>query len=245
MPPEIGKLSEFWTTAKKTYEGKAKYKKPADKVLFWRKGTGIEAALKKCDATAGKAWTSQAKYNAYNTAQLGLSTVAQAYGTKLNDIVQAAQKNEGVPTGLTGPAYAAAVGELRDSLTDITNVARKYASQCMTALNMSKSLAATVKRGLEYAAKIKKTPTPDAFNLGIQKAARDITQQIGNIENLKGLGMDTGYKAPDNLVTILVAWGGQNRKVKPTANTKEVLREVSAFEQAVKGVEKWLAAGGK
>ena len=63
MAPVIGKLTAYWTAAKKTYEATAKYKKPADKILFWRAGTGIEAALKKVDSTAAKAWTSQAKFN--------------------------------------------------------------------------------------------------------------------------------------------------------------------------------------
>jgi len=245
MAPEIGKLGAYWTTAKKAYETKAKYKKPADKILFWRKGTGIETALKKVDATYTGTWTSQAKYNAYNTPQLALAAAGTAYHDKLNDIIEAAKKNQGLPAGLTKDSYMEAVSDLNVALSDITNVARKHAITSATALNMTKSLNATITRGLAYAAKIKRNPTPAEFNAGIQKAARDITQQIGNIDSLKAKGMDTGYKTPENLVTVLVAWGGQNRKVPTTATQKEVLRENGAFEQAVLGVQKWLAAGGK
>jgi hypothetical protein len=245
MPPEIGKLAPYWTTAKKAYTSRAKYKKPADKTLFWRHSTGIEAALKQADKTHKGAWTTQKKYDAYNAAQLKLFAASQTYSKKLEDIIKAAQKNQGVPAGLTAAAYEAAVGELRDSLTDVTNVARKYTVQCLTALNMAKSLAATIQRGLDFAAKVKQTPTPAKFNYTIQKAARDITQQIANIDNLKGLGMDTGFRTPQNLVDVLVAWGGQGRKVPVNATAKEVLRENGAFEQAVLGVKKWLDAGGK
>src|SRR5262245_33110411 len=99
MAPEIGKLGEAWAAGKKAYEAAAKYKKPADKVLFWRKGTGIEAALKKCDATYLKAWTSQSNFSAYNTAQLQLAAVSKAYKEKLDDIIEAAKKNQNIPAG--------------------------------------------------------------------------------------------------------------------------------------------------
>src|SRR5262245_44452810 len=245
MAPEMGKLTEAWTTAKKQYEAATKKKKPGDKTLFWTRATGIEPALKKVDANYKGAWTSQAKYNTYNTAYVAFNTLQNAYWDKLKDIGLEAKEDRGVPAGLTEEVYGTAESKLGSSLTEINSVARKYGMQCNTALSMSKSLAATVKRGQEYAASIKKEPTPVKFNYGIQKAARDITQQIDNIDRLAAQGMDTGYKTPENLVTILSAWGNKGRKVKDNATTAEVLRENGAFEQAVLGVKKWLDAGGK
>src|SRR6185312_25687 len=93
-------------------------------------------------------------------------------------------------------------------------------------------------RGLAFAQKAKTTPTAAYFNANIQKAARDITQQIGNNDKLKAKGYHFHHAQPTALFTVLKAWAHDGRVVHPTSanNEKaEVLSEISAFKQAVEG----------
>ena len=79
---------------------------------------------------------------------------------------------------------------------------------------------------------------PAYFNDNIQKAARDITQNLTNLVK-KMEQADKNRKEGENLSKVLEAWGDKGRKVPKGANGKEVKRELGAFLQAVKGAESW------
>ena len=91
-----------------------------------------------------------------------------------------------------------------------------------------------------FIARAKAQPTAVYFNANIVKAARDITQQIGNVDKLKAKGFHFRHDQPTNLFKVIKAWGNDGRTVPVGATPAEVLREIGALEQAVAGVDRWL-----
>jgi hypothetical protein len=101
-------------------------------------------------------------------------------------------------------------------------------------------LQSAVSRGLAAAQRIKAKPTKPVYDAEFPKAARDITQQIGNVGILAGKGHQV--PGPQNTAALFNALApfanGPHQTVDPNhATPAEILTLTSQFNQAVKAVQ--------
>jgi hypothetical protein len=185
-----------------------------------------------------------------------------AFETAVNNFI--AQKNNyahnldgtvaKVPVGHDRDTYTHALTILKTELTAMEStlkgavaiaksaVAKESVTEA-TAKNLITSAEGATHRAVAFIAKAKSTGTAAYFNSGVMTAARDITQQIGNIDKLKAKGYHFHHDQPTALFTTLKAWANDGRQVhvnNPTNEKAEVLHEITTFEQAVQGVDRWL-----
>ena len=239
-------FKEKWKHAKEVFEATAKVKKPSAKVdSIFRKPAGIDSALEKVDAAEPKMNLNKPALDAFNLAAGQFKTAKDAYMKVLEATVGAE------PTGADKVAYQKGVAVLKTQLVAMESSMKTLSVSAKAAQDghkgaaiMAESFIVTTESAVHNAhafiARVKATPTPAYFNANIVKAARDITQQIGNVDKLKAKGFHFRHDQPTNLFTVIKAWGNDGRVVKATATSAEVLREVGAFEQAIDGVERWL-----
>jgi len=242
------KYQDKWKKAKLLFKSTAKVKKPSAQVdSLFRKRAGIDSALEKLDkAELKRPMAVPAAYKEFESA-------AKLYFPASASYVKVLQTAVGkVPDKADKEGYLRGIKVLQTQLKSLD-------ASIKTALKMHKS-SLDGRRGMEimadnlmdmvesscnaalaWVARVEAQPTPENFNKSIQKYARDITQNIGNIDKLTAKGFKFEKAQPTNLFKILKAWGNDGRKVLPKATPKEVLREVNAFEQAVNGVKKWAA----
>lgn len=99
-------------------------------------------------------------------------------------------------------------------------------------------LRAAVARGLAAAQKVKADPTAKTWNSEFPKAARDITQQIGNVKKLTEKGfMIPGPQDPSALFTALKPFAdGEYLNIDKALPSDQVLQLASRFNKAVKAV---------
>jgi hypothetical protein len=237
MAPEAGKYQKYWTDAKKEFTRATKVSKPGETFLFWRKGTGVEAALKKLDSATAKSWQTQKGFDNFRNAMAAFTDVFLPYRDTLDRAVIDAKKGANIPKKVAQATYTQALETLNMHLRDIENAGSERQSSSLTAVNFTKNVPIVIGRAKTFIAAVRHDPRPATFNTGIRRAARDITQQIGNVEKLRGQGMDLGVTEPRNLFAVLAAWGDAGRKVDDNADQAAVLRETGALEQAVLGVE--------
>lgn len=112
------------------------------------------------------------------------------------------------------------------------NTFETMASQFMVVLR------ATLARGLAAAQRIKAKPTKEAYDAEFPKAARDITQQIGNVSKLAGKGFPVpGPQDTSALFNALKPFAdGALMKADPTFSSAQILQQVTQFNKAVKAV---------
>jgi hypothetical protein len=237
-----------WKKAKLLFKATAKVKKPSAKVdSFFRKPAGIEPALKKVDeAEAKKIGVDPAAMRNYKAAVVAYQKAAAAY-VKVLDATVGAE-----PAGTDKVAYQKAVTVLKTQLkaldtqmksqvaTNSSALAGRQGMQIM-ADNLMQLVESACDSAEAFIARVKAQPTPATFNTDVEKTARDITQNIGNIDKLTAKGFVFAKAQPTNLFTILKAWGNDGRRVPDTATPAQVLRELTSFEQAVDGVRRWAA----
>ena len=126
----------------------------------------------------------------------------------------------------------------------VDNLGKQMDIQAEMAKNFLTGLKGAVARGLAAAQRIKADPTPKTYNTEMDKAGRDITQQLGNINKLTASGHQLPPSIPANhaaLCAALVPFGNGNmRTVTPTANpqadTQAVLAAITQFNKTVKTV---------
>jgi hypothetical protein len=237
---------EKWQAAKRTFENTTKAKKPSTYLLgIFRQGTGIEKALTVVDTALPNAHKSEKDLAAFEKA---VKSFVATKNTYLKTLEAAAAKEA---TGADAVTYQKGITVLKTELKALetslaarVGVAKSALAKedtfTLMAKNLMKMADGACDRALAFVATVKANPTPAEFNAGIVKATRDITQQIGNIDKLTAKGFKFDKPQPTNLFTILTAWADKGRRVKDTATSAEVLREVGALEQAVKGVKRWL-----
>lgn len=239
-------FKEKWKHAKEVFKQTAKVKKPSAKVdSFFRKPAGIDNALEKVDAAEPKMVLNKAGYDEFVAAAAKFKTAKDAYMKVLEATVGAE------PNGTDKVAYQKGVVVLKtqlvameSSMKALTASAKVMQEGAQGAAIMAGSFIETTESAVHNAqafiARAKAQPTAVYFNTGIVKAARDITQQIGNVDKLKAKGFHFRHEQPTNLFKVIKAWGNDGRTVPVTATPQEVLREINALEQAVAGVERWL-----
>lgn len=246
MPTEF---VDKWKHAKQVFQTTTKTKKPSAEVdSFFRKPAGIDSALAKVDAALANANKDAKGLKAFQDTVSGFVVAKNAYYKTLEGAVNK------VPKGADHDVYVHGLTVLKTELTSLESTLKGRIANAQSAINKESATEMTAKnllvnaegachRALAFTAKAKATPTAAYFNANIVKAARDITQQIGNVDKLKAMGYHFEHEQPTNLFTILKAWGNDGRIVHVSApqNEKaEVLREINAFQQAVEGVERWI-----
>ncbi len=243
----MGTYGDKWKAAKVLFKNTAKVKKPSAEVdSFFRKPAGIDKVLAKLDAVENSINLKPASFKAFEAAMFEYKTAKDAY-IKVLDATVGKE-----PKGADKDAYVKGVAVLKTQLVAIDSSLKTALSMAKSSLegrkgmeimaeNLMNLVESACGSALAFVAKVEANPTPAFFNSGIQKAARDITQNIGNIDKLKAKGFVLSKAQPTNLFKILTAWGNDGRQVPATATKEEVLRELNAFEQAVQGVEKWAA----
>ena len=108
-----------------------------------------------------------------------------------------------------------------------------------TADNLGKAIPIVLGRAEKFIEAVKKDPKPKIFNDAMPKVARDITQQIGNVEKILAEGIDVGKPVPKDELAGLKPWGNDGRKVDDKADGMAVLKEIALFEEAVDAVKDW------
>ncbi len=91
----------------------------------------------------------------------------------------------------------------------------------------------------QFVALVRQTPTPKVFNTGIEKAARDLTQMIGQAEKLKKNGLDLGKANPQAIFDALEDWANGRDTLDKKANRQTVLLAISRFELLAGSVDDW------
>jgi hypothetical protein len=244
----MGKYQDKWKKAKELFKSTAKVKKPSATVdSFFRKKTGIDASLAKLDlAESKRPMAVPAAYKDFAVAAKMYFTASSSYLKVLQSAVAK------VPDKADQESYQRGIKVLQTQLKALdssVNTALKTHKSALDgrrgmevmADNLMHLIDSSCNAALAWVARVEAQPTPENFNKSIQKYARDITQNIGNINKLTAKGFKFEKKQPDNLFKVLAAWGNDGRQVPEKATTKEVLREANAFEQAVEGVKKWAA----
>jgi hypothetical protein len=245
-----GKWGPAWSDLKKDFEKNTGKKKPSEKVgLFFRKSTGIESALKDCDAyfkAFGETTDSKKKLDAASKLRAALAktkTATDAYLKTLSTTIKGEKDADSDYTkGLQvlDAGIEALVSSIANQADKLDAVNKSLSVKELMAATMRQSVDAAVKRAVLFAKKVQATPTPAVFNAGIKDAARDITQNLGNVNKLRSLGYDFPAGDPTNLFTVLTPWANNKRDQSPDADAKTVLRELGAFVQVVNGVALWL-----
>ena len=88
---------------------------------------------------------------------------------------------------------------------------------------------------------VRGNPTPAQFNLLIAKAARGLTQNMGNAQKLKKNGLDLGKADPTAIVAGWEDWAQGRNQLPATASRTKVLATVFDFERKLNGVKAWWA----
>ena len=215
-------------------------------MLGIRKSSGLEDALKTCDAdwaAIDSAKSPEAKLTAIKKLETDIKTFdtkVTAYEKVLTAAIQKADEKLVKPElDILEKQLAALSATMKSHLKGAQVAADGAKALEYTAKTVVTSVTGAVARAKLFAAKVTSSKDPKVFNTGIATAARDITQNIGNVEKLRA----KGYKFPDgdptNLFKVMTPWAQGQRLLQPTANEALLKREMGAFLQAVAGVEKW------
>lgn len=245
-----GAWAEGWAGLKKEFEKNTGKKKPSQKVMgVFKKPSGVESAMKDADKA----------FNAFNgekdakkkeqagklfKEQVAKAKVAGANYLKVLDAAVKGDKEADSDYAKGVQMLSAAVDALLSSMDNqaakVDGVLQGQSVKQQMAATFYESTDAAVKRAILFAKRVAANPTAEVFNKDIKDAARDITQNIGNIPKLKGLGYEFPAGDPTNLFKILDPWANNKRDQKPGADANTVKREIGAFLQAVNGVATWL-----
>jgi hypothetical protein len=237
-----------WKQAKTAFESKTGQKKPSQKtVLGIRKGSGLEDALKTCDADFAaignekkdmkkKAALIQKFENDIKT----FDSKEHAYEKVLIAAIDKADEKLVKPElDILIKQLHALSATMKSHLKGATVALEEVSATEYTAKTLMTSVTGAVARAKLFAAKAGSAKDPKVFNTGIATAARDITQNIGNVEKLRTKGYVFPHGDPTNLFKVMTPWAQGNRKLPDNAAETLIKREIGAFLQAVAGVEKW------
>ncbi|MGY8749490.1 MAG: hypothetical protein ACKVHR_15700 [Pirellulales bacterium] len=242
----LGNWGEEWKKAKKGFEKKTSSKKPPASVTKFFGGTGIKDHLKKCDEAFNalkKERTDSkkaAQLSKFNKAIAAYTKTADAYWL---DIQKAMVKAKDKSIMSEMDILRAELHSIRDTMNTqagmLEGVLKKQKIHEAMAANLKKSLTGACKRALLFIAKAKTDSTPESWNKGIVTAARDIGQQVGNIDVLKRKGLQISGLPETDAQThfkALAVWANSPTRLD---TEQQVIKERSAFLKAVQNVIKW------
>jgi hypothetical protein len=200
---------------------------------------GVEAALKKLDAAAPNAFTSEANHARYDRAWNEFDTAFQAYEATLKQVrSDPATDVKKLPKGVTASAYKNALTLLIKELNALNTASLGWGANAGMVVGLSGGLKRALERA-DFIADVKANATPDTFNKVVEVRARDSTTEIGNINMLKAKGMDIGRTQPTALFNKLIGWADKGRKVDEVSTRGKVLLELYEFEHAIQGMHAW------
>lgn len=247
------KFTRRWKLAKKKFVADTGKKKPATtkaitvfglKLGTVREGAGIEKALGKIEAAVPKSFTSDKGMDA-------LKNAVAAYGLLYPQYIRQMEATiNNAPPGVDKATYTAGIKFLRFELEDISRAAVNQVEKAkhvrgetevytIMASTLMKNARLNAGKAMVFIDDVRANPTPDAFNSKVNRVARNMTQQIGNIDKLKEIGFTFDRGQPTEIFAALSPWANDGRQVAGAASREEVLAEVALFEQAVHAVANW------
>ena len=163
---------------------------------FPRKGSGVEDALHKCDSAFSKAEvnTTQGKVDVFKDAVGKSAPIIANYCSFLEEEIEKAPNKSTSQKALVmlRKTLDAIRYTMESQIGMLTSKLKHEPIKQAVASNFSLSLRAAVARARVFAAMVDLNAAPQTFNHGIVAAARDITQQIGNVDKLR----DAGFAVP-------------------------------------------------
>lgn len=247
-----GDWTADWKALKKDFTAKTGKKKPKASVTNIIGKSNLSPTLKKCD-------------QAYLTAtDIKLSAKKQEAGLK--DLRSNAVKFKKLADSYIKDVQKAMVDAGKDkALMSELDVLRKKLDAIQATMNskisgidanlkqmnvwekmardMRVDLTAALKRGLLFAAKVKASPTHEVWNADIKNAARDITQQIGNVEKIRAKGHQIEGIPQKNATALFKAmtpWASDVVRFKADTPPQEILAERAKYLKCVQAVAKWM-----
>jgi len=184
--------------------------------------------------------TTQMTTNVHPASQAILVAAAAATKTKNNAALSNTAKTA---AGVIETKLLAQGRLLRDlKLDDFdTRKAAKIQEAQLVASKFAASMKSALAKADIFIAAVKKTPTVDVFNKGIQTACRDLTQNLANVKNLADMGAPIGKTTPTALLNAIEDWAQDRDKLPAKATKEQVLLALKKYEDAVTGIKHWNA----
>ena len=111
------------------------------------------------------------------------------------------------------------------------------------ARDMRVDLTGALKRGQLFAAKVRANPTHEVWNADIKDAARDITQQIGNVEKIRARGHDIPgipQKNPAAIFKKMTPWASDTVRFTAETDPAVILAERDEYLKCIQATAKWM-----
>lgn len=231
-----------WKDAKKLFETATNKKRPKKSFLiFWKKGSGIEPALKECDKLANTPGTTGAKLRA---ATEKLRKAVNGYMKQLDDQIDKEGQSE------TGEDIKS---DLYRHLKVLKTTAIKfvdqfeYEAQQVEQLEKSNNMAdlanktalANLKKSLSGAAAaiqaIKADPSPEMYNKHLEKSKGEVGRKLAtSLKAVMGAGVD--WDVQKHITSLDAFSTGDKMAVKLTTSKEDILSLLKEFSTKVKAV---------
>ncbi len=246
-----------WKAAKSKFEKDTGKKKPSKTFLKIRVGAGLDKAAKAVDAAdrtdvnpgRGEAKWGPAHVKNFAKAVAYFRKQADNYAKTLDQSIADEDKDIAGDLRRSLKILKADLDAIASSMEGRTGMAEAASKNLgaaeATAAALVKNTKGAVARALAACQKIKQSPTVATYNSFFPKVARDITQQVGNMDKLRDKYPE--YHIPNfngkTLFNALKAWAddsGGKTSLKTTGDESQdktlVLQETKSFSQAVKQV---------
>lgn len=233
-----------WKEAKITFENLTGSKKPAHLVFggMIRKGSGVEDALHKCDSAFSRAEvnTTQGKVDIFVDAVGKSAPIISNYCAFLEEEIEKAPNKSTHQKALVmlRKTLEAIRYTMESQIGMLTSKLKHEPIKQAMASNFSLSLRAAVARARVFAAMVDLNAVPQTFNHGIKDAARDITQQIGNVDKLRAAGFAVPPGDPAKLFKELTPFAQDKIKMEPYATAMIIRQHTDMFSRLVERVAK-------
>jgi len=259
VPPKALKYVPSDKYSKRWQKAKAKFKKDTgvkyptttkaltvwgQEIIKWREGLGIEKALKAIESAASGATKSDAGHQKFDAAVNALGPLIGTYTLKLDQLV--AHPPAGVDAGTHRRALKLVKDELnaihrsaRDDKISITVLRGQNPLLLQRGQNAVADALQAANAARVWIAQQRANPSAANFNQHIETMARNITQNIGNIDRYKQMGVAITKKQPQRYFETLSQWYDEGRDLELTATVQEINWELDEFEAAVLGVREW------
>jgi hypothetical protein len=242
-----------WKAAKKYFEDTTGKKKPNAKVgsIFSKHSAGLDNVIKSVkDAfTTADAGISDKTLAAYNKAVDAYTKSSTEYIKVLDASISKEITDTGDKTVYSKSCKylqkeLIAIGaEMKQQIGWLEGKLKGESLAKVMADNLIKSIVTNVKLCQAAASKVKTKPTKDVFDNEIYTPARNLSQQIGNIEVLRKKGQTFPDKYDNQtakaLYEMIRPYGTEalKKKLPDDANAEQVLAELKKFTMTLKSCE--------
>jgi hypothetical protein len=244
-----------WQDAKKKFETDTGKKKPSAKFLGIFRSAGLDTAAKAFDNIEAKYKPSEGRdpknadslKKAANTFKKDADKYLVTLDHAIDEEDKTAQPEYRRSLKVLSASLKALAEKMQANAEAADSQAKKLGVFEFAAKGWNKTTKSVVANALKFVQEVKQNPTPDVFNYLIQKTARDITQQLGNLAKLRQqfppelfpqYGLPEADAKP--FFDALTPWADKGRKVAENASAQVVLDELKAFSSKVKVVVQFL-----